>query len=421
MNARTLIAYGLIASLVVIVGVLAGWYFFLRGQTAATTAASTARGFDSAAPLGSPDGSTYQNMLPADSSGFSNAGSAKPTSKPVATLWHADKTPVAGFAFSGDASSTKLVFVERGNGYVFSAPLAGQSVTRITNTLMAKTYEAYFTAAGYVLLRSIGPDGGVTTFLGHIATTSAQLSGSTPTELNGDYLGKNIRDITSNPTTGELFFITGSIPDIAGVRATSAGTKQTTVFSSAVPDWHARWLADGRIILQTLPADGTPGFAYSLSQSGSLEPLIGNVPGLTLLPRSGTPSAMLYGSSSGNRLSLFAQAGSGAPALLPVKTAADKCAWAPAGTASTSSLIAYCAVPQVAPTGTFLDDWYKGVAHTADTWWKIDASSGSAELVYTPDPSISLDVMDPAVDPSGKYLVFLNARDNSLWVLNLAQ
>jgi hypothetical protein len=419
MKARTITIYGLLATIVIIIGALSGWYFFLRGQTAATGAADAARGFEGSTPFGPSTGSTYQNQLSSDSSGFSSGSSNTPTSKPVATLWHTDTTPVAGFAFSGNASSTKVVFVERGNGYIFSADLGNQDVRRITNTLMSKTYEAYFTASGDVIVRGIGSDGAITTFLGHVATTSTGLSSSQPVALNGDYLNKNIRTITSDPSTGNLFFIVGSIPDISGISASNAGDKQKTVLTTALPDWGARWLSDGRIILWTKPADGVPGFAYVLT-SGTLAPLIDNVSGLTLLPRAGTPAALLYGSSSGGGLLLFAQIGKANAALLPIKTIADKCVWAPAGAATTtSSLVAYCAVPQAAPIGNFLNDWYKGIAHTSDAWWKVNASAGTAELVYTPNPSLSLDVVDPAISPSGQYLAFRNGNDDSLWVLNL--
>ncbi len=114
-------------------------------------------------------------------------------------------------------------------------------------------------------------------------------------------------------------------------------------------------------------------------------------------------------------MSLYAQVDAKASAtLLSVHTIADKCVWAPG-----KELIAYCAVPQSAPSGNFLDNWYKGTTHTVDSWWRIDASGGSAQLVYSPDPSLLLDVEKPTIDGGGNYLAFRNARDGSFWVLRL--
>lgn len=429
MKTKTLITYALAVAIMVVLGSLAGWYFFLQGQSQATNAADLARGFSSAAPFNSQTGSTYQNML---SGVFSGADSSGLPAGPLPQLWHADKTPVAGFAFGAEGSSTRLSFVERGNGYVFAADPTTQSVARLTNTLLPKVYEAFFTADGGVIERSIDSSGTITTFAGRIATSTEQSLGTTtpPTTLNGSYLDANIKTLTVNALTGEIFALEGVLPVITGYRMQLDGSKQKEVFSSAVPGWRPMWLSDGRIILLTAPTDQVPGFAYTLQGDGSLDPLIRGVPGLTVLPRpsektiGSSPSALLYGTSGGAGLSLFAQGGAGASsALLPIRTIADKCVWAPSPAKATegAALIAYCAVPQAAPGGNFLNDWYKGIAHTADAWWRVDVSAGKAQIVYAPDPSLSLDVDSPTIDATGSYLAFRDARDGSLWVLRLTK
>ncbi len=136
MNTRTIILYTCAAIIVVVLGALLGWYFYLRGQTQAATAADSARGFSTAAPFGSPSGSTHQNTVSSVS-----GNSLEPSSsagKVLPQLWHADSVPVAGFAFEGGASSTQLSYVEQGNGYVFKANAAAQSTLRLTNTLLPK-------------------------------------------------------------------------------------------------------------------------------------------------------------------------------------------------------------------------------------------------------------------------------------------
>lgn len=443
MKTKTLVMYALAVAIVIVLGSLAGWYFFLQGRSQATNAADLARGFSSTAPFNSQTGSTYQNML---SGVFSGAGSSGLPAGPLPQLWHADKTPVAGFAFGAEGSSTRLSFVERGNGYVFAADPTTQSIARLTNTLLPKVYEAFFTADGGVIERSIDSSGTVTTFAGRIATSTGQAVGTTtvPTTLNGSYLDANIKTLTVNSLTGEIFALEGALPVITGYRMQFDGSKQKEAFSSAVPDWRPMWLPDGRIILLTAPTDEVPGFAYTLQSDGSLESLIRGLPGLTVLPRSSekttspSQSALLYGTSGGAGLSLFAQRGEGASSvLLPIRTIADKCVWGPSSAppplkasdgqskategAAGKEIIAYCAVPQAAPGGNFLNDRYKGIAHTADAWWRVDVSTGKAQLIYAPDPSLSLDVDSPTIDATGSYLAFRDARDGSLWVLRLAK
>lgn len=63
MSTRKIILYLLASAIVIILGALAGWYFFLRGETQATSATDTGRGFSQAAPFGAEIGSTYQNMV----------------------------------------------------------------------------------------------------------------------------------------------------------------------------------------------------------------------------------------------------------------------------------------------------------------------------------------------------------------------
>ena len=263
--------------------------------------------------------------------------------------------------------------------------------------------------------RSLDSNDVITTFSARIATsTQDAYSTTTVAALSGSYLNPNIRALAINPTTNEVFSIEGALPTITGYRMQWDGSKRKSVFTTAVGGWRPMWLPDGRIILLTLPADGVLGYAYALESDGSLTSLVRALPGLTILPRSSS-SAMLYGMSTGAGLSLFAQVDSkAAPAILPIRTVADKCVWAPG-----KDLVAYCAVPQEVLTGNFLDDWYKGIAHTADSWWRIDASAGKAELVYAPNPSLRLDASSPVMDARGEYIAFRNLRDGSLWVLRL--
>lgn len=398
---------------VAMLGALSGWYFFVRGQTRAISAADIARGFSANAPTGAPTGSTYQNIAQS-ASDWTNAPdeTAAPSAVHAGTsLWHVDTTPVAGFAFTGAGSSTTLSFVEQATGYVFAAHMAAHTIERRTNTLFPKTYEALFASDGHVLERGVDAAGAVTTFAGAVASTS-----ETASELTGAYLDPDLVAVAASPAQRGIFFLEHNAPGVDGVRESWDG-ERTTVFSSAIADWRPYLLADGRVVLATKPADGIAGSAYVLSTSGTLTSLVRSVPGLTILPRASS-TALLYGASTGAGLALYAEASTTAPATaLPIRTVADKCAWVPA----TGALIAYCGVPTSVPAGNFLEDWYRGAVHTSDTIWRVDAAHGTAELAYTPDQGRSLDVADPVIttDASTTYIAFTDAHDGSLWLLRL--
>jgi hypothetical protein len=424
MNISTSLRIVLGGIIVLILGGLAGWYFYLHMQESTITSTDAAAGLNTPAPsFGGTSGSTQSNQAIATQAfGSSNVTSAGTSSS---ALWEVDPAAVAGMGFVTSESSEYLYYVERGNGYVFAGHPSDETSVRLTDTLMPKIYQALFADDGSVIERSIDSSGNVTTFLGTISTSTASSStpmGSTtsspsaPAALTGVYLPAGIRSVAINRSTKALFYLTADPK--GGVDGTSVawnGTKQKQIFSSAIGSWRPSILDDGTIVLLESPADGVPGYAYTLSAAGTLSPLVRNIAGLTILPKTSSP-LLLYGSSAGSTLSLYGVASS-SPQLLSIATVADKCVWLPG-----PSEVAYCAVPTSQTANDFLDTWYQGATHTSDDWWEIDLSNGSATRIYSPSANnVSLDVEDPTIDPSGNYIAFINANNQSLWVLRVAQ
>ncbi len=191
---------------------------------------------------------------------------------------------------------------------------------------------------------------------------------------------------------------------------TNAKPKQ--IFSSPLSSWHA-FFAAGKVVLLESPSDDLPGYAYTLTGGGALSLSVGPVAGLMILPHP-TEQALVYSSSVGGRVSLYAQLGTKAPTLISLQTVAEKCVWAPG-----RSFTLYCAVPAIVSTNGFIDPWYQGVLHTSDSWWQIDLANGTVNELFT--PSTSLDVHDPHIDSTGNYIAFTNGIDESLWVLRIMQ
>lgn len=239
--------------------------------------------------------------------------------------------------------------------------------------------------------------------------------------LGGSYLAKNIVSIATNPKSGTLFYLVRNASGVAGVSADWDGEKQKTIFSSVIMSWRPTVLEDGRIILTQAAADSAPGYAYELKKDGTLSPLLGPTLGLTVRVRStsgeGASSAILWGQSVRGAMSLFVQVDKGATAVrLPIRTIADKCVWT-----SGKDLVAYCGVPQGSAGQNFLDDWYRGAAHSSDALWRIDASAGTAEMVYAPPSNASIDIENMAVDSGGNYITFTNAVDKSPWIFRITK
>jgi len=408
-----ILRYALIAMIVLLLGSLAGWYLYLQTQknplAPAADEASMSGGFEG------NRGGEGVNAVVSDT--MTGVGEESSPAKPIERLWRVDRGPVAGFSFvdrvlpASSASSTgSLFFVQRGTGYVLSADTETQIVSRITNTLMPKIYEAYIGASGeYAFLRSVDETGTLTTFAGTLAADDAT---TTPQALTGSYLSPNIREMALDGASENMFLLTtnSATGDAVGTTQREDGTQSKQLFSSFIRSWKPFYV-EGQLIVLTKPGDTLPGYAYKVSTAGTLSLLVGPIAGLSILPHP-TEDALLY-SSSGGRVALFARSGNAAAVEIQLQTVADKCVWHP------SSTIAYCAVPAAISSSSFLSDWYRGALHTEDTWWKINAVTGEVELLFT-QPS-SLDIQNPTIDKMGTYIAFTNGSDQSLWVLRLVQ
>ena len=417
MKTRTIVEYILISAIVLMLGSLVGWYFFLRAQTNTTVAQSAARGFGIPIPEGDANG--------ANSSSFPSARAGTPSTqsnqRPV-QLWHVEAKPTAGHSFVGSGKNLRLHYVDRAGGYVFEAnPETGQ-VLRLTNTLLPKIYEALLSENGHVVLRSLDTAGGITTFIGTLSTTTdSSNASSSAAALSGSYLEKNILRISANPITGSLVYVVRGSSGGAVMSAEWNGEKQKTLLESAITSWRPLALADGRSAVIQAAADNVLGYGYELKQGSAPSPILGPIAGLMMRIRPPTEKsssdAVLWSQSVRGELRLFARINQNATAVqLPVRTIADKCAWAPSG-----AFIAYCGVPQGSTGQNFLDNWYRGAVHSSDVLWRIDASAGTAEMVFTPPSNTPLDIEDISVDRAGDYIAFTNAADKSLWLFRVTK
>lgn len=413
----------IIAVMALLLGLL-WWYFFLHSQSQTITNNDSARGYTSdVMPSQNSIGDTYNNIVSGISDFINNTGTKDAGTAPQ-QLWHITKTPVAGMGFVG----TKLRFAERSTGQIWEAEPQTGTVVRLTNKLFPKTYEAIFGRNGEVILRSLDEGGVITSFSGTVATSSNSSATTSPLEITGKYLDRGIREIVPIPETRELLYAVENLQGgVDVVRSMWDGSKKKSLFSSPLSSWRIGVLTDGRSFLAQNPADNVAGSAYEL-KNGALIPQVRDTPGLTFLPRTSS-SAFLSGASQDGALLLYARIKEGATIeTLPVRTVADKCVWAPPSAPGTSTkkpaadagpFIAYCAVPQTIPSTHFFTDWYGGIAHTTDAWWRIDVSANTVELIPAGPSNDAFDVENPVIDTSGKNIAFMNSQDKTLWLLRM--
>ncbi len=416
-NMTKVARYVLVAVIVVILGVFAGWYFYISSKQTAVTQVDAARGLSApvAASLGAgvdanPNGGTVgsygQNALSPAQSAYTASSSP---------LWLIEPNPVAGFGFLTASSTPQVEYVLRSSGYLITADLGGRTTVRITTNLIPKIYEAMVAQDGSAVMRSIDASGTVTTLLG--ATKSATTSDSLVpvTTFVGKYITPDIRHLTLNPVSKMITYSTDAISGESITSASWDGKKHTSVFSSPIGNWSITALSDGRTYLTEAPADGIVGYTYRIA-NGSLIP-VASGPGLTILPQENTTAMLLSTSQNGN-LSLAGYPKTGAAAVaIPLHTITEKCVWL-----KSKAPIAYCAVPENSGIMNFLDGWYSGALHTNDSWWEVDVSTGNVQEIYTASANgPALDVKSPQVDDSGNYIVFINNTDGSLWALRIAQ
>ena len=413
---RTLKAtrYVLIGAIILMIAALIAWYVFLRSEQSELAAVDQGRGAGINAPtFGGGIGSTFENVA----ASFGLSGENRDTTGAPPRLLNIARSPVSGVGFATLGTTTGLLMLERSTGNLLTASTEQGTLERRTNTLIQDVFETIVLKSGKVIVRSVDAEGRIITTVGEVTATSSATSALAQTRLPD-----GIRAIAGSPDGNEIFYIIESGEGAVGIRARFDGTNQRELFSSALAGWRVQWPSDDRIVLVQRASDGVPGYAFTINDKGAIASLIRNIPGLTLLAHR-SEDAFLYGSASG-ALALYAKVGEASAVLLPVRTVADKCVWAPSSAKATegrpASLVAYCAVPQSTPPPNFLDAWYRGEAHTSDTWWRVDVSAATAEQLF-PAGSIAIDVEEPTIDANGEYIAFRNAIDKSPWLLRIKE
>lgn len=324
--------------------------------------------------------------------------------------------PVAGAVAFVRSGSTYLRFVERATGHVNEVKLSTLDKQKIVNTTRPKIYTALWKkdASGFVE-RTLeeGSDVVVSTSISLVQSTSTS-STTEPYIIRASLLMGEVGEILVNDA-GDLIY---NLLD-TGVVATSnfVGEKAKTLLSLPYTSWSISPISSNTTLISSKSSAVSLGYAYTLDlKTSKLTKILGPLYGLSVRAKSGGTKA-LYSYLNNNVITLVVKdLKNGSEVDIKPTTLAEKCTW----TKKSTPLI-YCGIPQGSLDRNLPDSWYQGEASFNDSIWRFNTETDAAEELYKIPTSggESIDIYKPELSPDEDYLVFINKKDLSLWVLKL--
>ncbi|HEY4486290.1 MAG TPA: hypothetical protein VJB70_00965 [Candidatus Paceibacterota bacterium] len=311
--------------------------------------------------------------------------------------------------------TTRVLYVEKSTGNVFSYDPKTRIAQRITNTTIPGIQEVIW-GKDRVILRYLDENDVIKSWSS--ALTSSMIEAGSAQRLEGSFLSDDIQSIVPSPNKSQIFYLSLASNSIVGAVTNFSGENKKQVFESTFTEWSPQWSGERTVALTSKPSAGIGGHLFFLNIStGVLQSTLGNLPGLVTK----TSSGELYVAFSVNdknespQLHIYnKKKESSAP--LPLVTFPDKCAWS-----VLDEEILYCGVPDSFPRAAYPDSWYQGIFSSTDSLWKINAVSGATEIIAIPTQVAQkeMDVENPFLDKNEEYLLFTNKKDSSLWSLKL--
>jgi hypothetical protein len=328
-------------------------------------------------------------------------------------------------------------YMDRATGHVFDIKTDSPAANEISNTTIPKVYEATFTPDGNSIitrfLSSTNPDQILTYFVTmrnkplSVSATSTNktvadigtLSKIGLKDVSGIYLPPDIKEIAMSPSGAKILSL--YYGDNGGGRlvlSSPSGAGAKAVLTHPLREWLLSLVSDGKAVLTTKPSGIVNGYSYMLDlASGTLNKIMGEIAGLTVLPNRDGNTFLGAGAPGGN-VKLFAYfAKEDKQTMLPLSTFPEKCVWA------AEKSVAYCAVPENIPQTTYPDAWYQARVSFTDDIWKINVNTGETNLVSSlpKESGQKIDAIDMKLSDDDTYLTFINKIDLTLWGINLTQ
>lgn len=413
MNRNRALLIVVIVVVVVIVALLL-LYFFTRGGATPTSAppGGGTLPVSTTTPGGAGGMTPGGGTQPGGQAGYQNQPQAFSRLRELSSL------PVAGATLFVKGTDIYARYVERGKGFVDEAQLSQNAPPyRIAATDIQRIEEAYWAQNGQGFLLRYLEDGSdaVKTFYARLSPSATT---SQDTLSDGTFLSGDITALAVSPNQDKIFYLVRSNNQTYGVESNPDGSRKAQLFSSTANEWLVNWEQASTIALTTKPSSSVPGYLYFLNaSSGAFTKILGGLRGLTALP-SPDGSLILYTQSPQNLSLALLDLKTQKTSDVGVKTLPEKCVWS-----NTDNNIVYCAVPESIPAAQYPDAWYQGSVSFADSIWKINARTGETDMILSPEAVAgqSMDITNLTLDSHDHYLLFINKKNLSLWVLDLTQ
>lgn len=323
---------------------------------------------------------------------------------PVPALREISREPVAGFYV---ASTSIIRYAEVNTGHIYETSANSLSVTRRTNTTFAGIQNAAWVSENSVIYQHAEADVPVNSLVSFSTSSVDQLVVARP--LSG------FRSVAVVPDVPRIVTTTRSLANTTVSVTDTEENQRRAVFTSPLKSWYA-FPAGNEVYIQTSPSDSA-GFLFKVLEGGALEKIRGGLRGLMTVAR---PDGQYFALSTVNdgAISLaFIDAFSSVVGTSPVATLAEKCAWF-----NTTQPLLACGVPQ-SPTNVSVESWYMGLRSFTDDVWIIDPIKETATFVRSLESEAGrpIDIIDPRMSPDGRYFLFKNKNDLSLWSLDLSR
>ncbi len=407
------------ASVLVIVGIL-GLVLVLGGDDAAPE--NTDTGFGDSAPDRPFDVTAGDRPLsPTDMRSSSTV--------PVPVLRQLTTEPV-GAALVIEREVQGVIeptarYIERTTGHILDVSLVRMDTATATSLMIIPgiAEAAWAPDASTTLYRYMNMEATTLfTWLGWLTPRTPQVEGEDvskpPYERKGRYLPENAYSVVLSPNGAQVFFVlrddTGSRGFIENVQ--SGARKQ--VWTSPLREVTATWQAPDLLVIYTNPSSVQAGYVWTLNvKTQATDLALTQVPAATAMS-SRDGKHILYSVLEGTLASLrLLDRETGKVTYQSLVTLPEKCVWD-----TENSAVLYCAVPDRIPRKEeYPEAWYQGRVSFSDLLWKIDTISGATELLAEPYKLTErrMDIVDLALDPKHRYLLFRTKDDGFLWSLTL--
>lgn len=307
--------------------------------------------------------------------------------------------PVVGSVFIANASSTRVRYAERGIGHIYEIDLVTGLEERISGKTFTAINEAVFSPSGEVVA--------LISMSGSERTAYLEVLGDEASTHELPVDAENIGLLSDS----EVRYTRAGADGMSGYAYDLATGETNVLFTVPFSDAKVMW-TDMETLVYNRHAPFHKGGLYAV-EGKTLRRIGSTEYGLSALAH---PSREGYvhtyaNTGSGILVSAFTEGSVTYP--LPFAAIPEKCAFDPV-----LAHIIWCGAPLADPPRTYQADWYKGLFTSDDILWRIDtrAQTATVEADFTHTAGRMVDVIDLSVDMDGRYVLFTNKIDGTLWL-----